>query len=70
MKHTLLTAILLTLVAITIVGIAYRYLPHLFVATGLSGPQIVWVALLTGAALGGLLIALLTSYRRRVNAGQ
>lgn len=65
MKPTLLTAIMLTLVAITIVGIAYRYFPHLFVATGLSGPQIVWVALLTGAALGGLLTALLIVHQRQ-----
>lgn len=59
----------LTILAIAGVLAAYRLVPSILIITGLEGHLFIWLCMLTGAALGGLLIWLDIISKKKVDAG-
>lgn len=59
-----------TVLAITVVGVAYQFIPSMLVTIGLETPLFVWVCMLSGAALGGLLVWVGIINARKVDASQ
>lgn len=59
-----------TILAIAAVGVAYQFIPSVLVTAGLESNLFVWVCMLIGAVLGGLLIWLGIINARKVDTGQ
>lgn len=59
----------LTILAIAGVLVAYRFVPTVLITTGLDVNLFIWVCMLSGAALGGLLIWLGIISKQKVDAG-
>ena len=59
----------LTILAIVGVLAAYRLVPSILITTGLEVHLFIWLSMLTGAALGGLLIWLGIISKKKVDAG-